>query len=475
MTTALLDVITLVTSDKRFPLELSGFMASGQVRVVHTFRTGMECLRALTLDDSATRRLVLVDSVISDISPANLCDALRLAHPDLAILMVIPRNNAEEIQRAMLAGAKATIARDASPAELSQLLDRVVEACITHPSGGSGHAAGEGRSSYLQQASTAQQAVIVPLIGARGGAGRSTTSSMLAYLAAEAHIDTALIDFDLQFGDLSFLFGSTGRQDFTQGKRGAHADLYSDGQAADDLQRFLEEAARGGQPGQASKSLRKFSKQLTPHLHLYAPRSAPEKTELLAQLLPAALDNLRYEHELIVVNTGAYWTLFHSELLEQSDLALCVFDQSIVGVRATLELRELCRRIGVPSSRLVFVMNRVREGGIDRKSAAEVLGAEKVFSIADAGSKLVDLFDSGNLEQILQEGSYMAGLYPILDELAVRSDLRIHDTVSLRYTMRREAGTRLLSGTRDPGARSREARGVRQLIAAGRKGLLSRA
>ena len=446
----ILDVLTLVSSDKRFPIDAAGLMARGEVRLVHTFRTGSECLRALSLDDLNTRRLVLIDNLISDISPANLCDAIRMAHPDLNVILVAEQDDVEGVQRAMLAGAKATIARNISVAEFSRIIERVIEASFTtklHMMGQAASSGGGAQASIIQHfhanlGDYGQRAVLVPIIGARGGAGKSTISTSLACLAAEANIDTALIDFDLQFGDLSFLFGnSVDRVKLgTKSKGGLEARTDED-----DLFAFLEAAAASSSAVAMhglESSLRRFGKQITPNLRLYAPRAVPEKTESLAQLLPAALDKLRSEHELLLVNTGSYWTLFHAELLEQSDLALCILDQSIVGVRATSELRDHCRRLGIPPSRLLFVMNKVHSSGLRDEDVAEVLMADKVFSIRDEGMTLARLFDSGDFAQLGSQTSFMAQLFELLDEIAIRSDLCIHDAVSLRYAMRRESSQR---------------------------------
>ena len=473
MSAALLDILTLVTSDKRFPLEVTKLMASGEVRLVHTFRTGSECLRALALDDMASRRLVLIDKLISDISPANLCDAIRLAHPNLGIIMVVEPEDVEGVQRAMLAGAKATISRQASSLELSAVLERVIEAVKDCASLALGTAMGQAASlqhSTQSYGAYEHRGVLIPFISARGGAGKSTLSSSLAYLAAEAHIDTALIDFDLQFGDLNFLFATTfaqvpvpafapssvmGKQpiadSFAHRQVGFHQKEAQRGAkscAGDDLLSFLQETAQTPTGLKATESLRRFGRQLAPNLRLYAPRAAVEKSESLAQFLPAALERLRSEHDLLIVNTGAYWTLFHAELLEQSDLVICTLDQSITGVRATAELRELCRRLGIPPARLLFVMNRMRDKGLRAQDVAELLRTEKVFCVRDAGTKLTTLFDSGDFSQLLQQTAFMSELYEILSELAVRSDLCIHDAVSLRFAMRREGGTRLNSPKR---------------------------
>jgi len=456
MLEAKLDILTLVSSDKRFPLDVASFMASGEIRLVHTFRTGSECLRALSLDDLSTRRVVLIDSLISDISPVNLCDAIRLAHPQLSVLLVVEQDDVEGVQRAMLAGAKATISRGASTIELSRTLERIIE--VAGPQAAAQFPRKISTSSVRNGTSVAgnfypaqsfgdygSRGVVVPLIGARGGAGRSTLSSSLALLAAEAHIDTALIDFDLQFGDLSFIFGSTGQQAVADLAKQPGVSGRSQGwnrQAEHDLFSFLEEASRSHVGMRPTESMRRFGRQIVPNLHLYAPPAVVEKTETLAQYLPEALDRLRGEHELLLINTGAYWTLFHSELVEQSDLVICPFDQSIVGIRATSMFCDLCRRLGIPSSRILLVMNRVRQAGLSPHDVAEVLSAEKVFSIRDHGVDLTTLFDSGDVTQLSSKTALMSELFEILDEIAIRSDLCVHDALRMRFAMRREAGAK---------------------------------
>lgn len=424
-TSAILDVLTLVSSDKRFPLDVTRLMATGEVRLVHTFRTGSECLRALSLDDQATRKLVLIDSLIPDISPANLCDAIRLSHPNISIIMVVEQDDIDGVQRAMLAGAKSTISRQANPLELARTIERVLEVSSRVQQGTStfqSRHAGNALQNGHAFGDLEQRGVLVPFIGARGGAGRSTLSISLAALAAEAQIDTALLDCDLQFGDLHFIFGTT------QSENG------------DDLLRFVKEVGQAGAEYQKRDSVRRFGKQVSSKLHLYTPQAVPEKTEALAQHLPAAIERLRSEHELVIVNTGAFWTLFHAELIEHSDLAVCILDQSIVGVRATVELREICKRLGIPASRLIYIMNRVKDASLRPEEVAEVLQADKVFPVDDAGIGLRTLFDSGDLQGLVNQAPFMTQLYAVLDELSIRSDISVHDALSLRFAMRRRKG-----------------------------------
>jgi len=426
----MVDVLTVVSSDKRFPLDVSALMASGQVRLVHTFRTGAECLRSFEIDSDTARKLVLIDGVISDISSANLCDALRMAYPNLGLIMVTDKSDVECVQRAMLAGARDIIDRSASTVELERVIERVNEITLSHMTdkrNGSGSftlpGSHRGRAeSFLPTSESAS--VIVSVIGARGGAGRSSIASVLAWLAAESSVDTALVDFDLQFGDLGFLFGATGQQS------PQHEHTLSD---------FLQHVANTSD----GTSPRRFGRVLTPNLTLLAPLAVPEKAELMASSLPSALDALRREFELVVVNTGAFWTLFHAELLERSDSAVVVLDQTVVGVRATKMLRDLCRRLGVPPSRLVYVMNRVRSDGLRAGEVAEVLHTDEVFCVREADQESARDLDNAAIAQLCERGAaFVAELAAVLDELALRNDLALRNVTSMRFALRRSGSRR---------------------------------
>ena len=424
----MVDTLTVVSSDKRFPLDVSALMASGQVRLVHTFRTGAECLRALELDCDAMQRIVLIDTLISDISPANLCDALRVSYPDMGLVMVADKRDVESVQRAMLAGARDIIDRGAHAGELTQVVERVHETVSAlAPVGGGyrrdGLVSPSGQRAYTGATrSLAASGVVVPVIGARGGAGRSSIASVMSWLAAEGGLDTALVDFDLQFGDLSFIFGATGQESVV-------------GEA--DLSAFLRCAGEGD----TELSTRTFGRSLAANLTLFSVRAVPEKAELMAAQLPPALDALRREFDLIVVNTGAFWTLFHAELLERSDVVLTVLDQTVVGVRATRVLRDLCRRLGVPPSRLLYVMNRARREGLRADEVAEVLAADEVFVLSDEGPEFARELDGGALIQLCERGAgFIAELAAVLDEVAVRSDLSLRSVAQVRSSVRRGAG-----------------------------------
>ena len=402
----MLDTLALVSSNPLCPLDISRAAQDTLARVVQTFATGEECLKALAYQEQGSSCVVLVDTLIRDISPLNLIDALRQEHPDVLSILMADDPDPELISRAMLAGARATLSNTVATADLAGALRRLAHVSQT------GAASGEQRAAAQ---ATTRRGIVVAVIGARGGAGKSTMAAILALLAARGDLDVALVDFDLQFGDLGFLFGGT------------HNYTLADLAAA---------LARGTQRS------RGFSEPVSEGLSLYAPVPAPEQAEEIAGQTRRLLSAIADEHDLVIVNTGAFWTLVHAELLDVADSAVCLLDQTLVGVRATKRLRELCVRLGIPPARLLYVVNRVNSGShlsVDDISA--MLDGVPLRRIADGGIKLAQTLDTGNFEELVAggRGAFAEQVALVLEDIALATGLALNSLPHMRARMRREA------------------------------------
>ncbi|MCL2333129.1 MAG: hypothetical protein FWC54_06595 [Actinomycetia bacterium] len=403
----MLDTLAVVSSNPLCPLDLSRTAQDRLARVVQTFSTGEECLKALAYREQGNSCVVLVDGTLSDLSPLNLIDALRREHPGVSCVLMTDDPGPELVSRAMLAGARATLPVAATEAELAPVLRRFAHVTQT---GAAGRDVGTGAGE------AARQGAVVVVLSARGGAGKSTLSVLLALLAGQADLDVALVDFDAQFGDLSFLFG------------GIHEHSLVDLAGA---------LAQGGQ------GCRCFSESVGEGVALYGAAPAPEQVDALVGQARLLLRALAREHELVIVNTGAFQALLHAELLDVADTALCVLDQTLVGVRATLRLRELCLRLGIPPARLRPVVNRAHASGGYHPTVAEVsalLGEATLRSLDDGGLKVSQSLDSGAFATLLQagRGALAARLALILDDIALATGLDLSSLPHMRSALRRE-------------------------------------
>jgi len=408
----MLDTLALVSSDPLYPLDLSRAAQDTLARAVQTYATGEECLRALAYQEQGDSCVVLVDNRISDLAPLNLIDALRREHPKISSILLADDLSPEMISRAMLAGARATLPAGASEVDLAQVLRRLARTTQA--------AAGKGEPPRGADAS-AQRGTVAVVFGARGGAGKSTLSALLALLAAQADLDVALVDFDLQFGDLGFLFGSDPDHTLV------------------DLAGALE---------QGNRQTRSFSVQVEAGVSLYASKGSPLQADDLAGRARRLLAAIAAEHELVIVNTGAFQTLLHAELLDTADVAVCVLDQTLVGAQATYRLRERCIGLGIPPVRLRYVVDRARSGGGYRPSVDEVsalLDGAVLRTVDDGGLKLSQILDAGDFGALIQKSrsAFAAQISLILDDIALATGLDLNSLPHMRSSLRREARGRL--------------------------------
>lgn len=380
-----LDICAIVSSDPYSQLGAREFMASSVARSIQRYRSGGELLRSVELDPRFSGAVVIVDSVVDDIAPLNLADALRAHHAGIDVVVVLSNDDADLVHRAMLAGARAAVRRDCSDSDLELAVRRVVSA---RPS----TVGPLGASSVVSRPTGA----VVAVVGARGGAGRSTLASLLAAMAARSGEDVGLLDFDLQFGDLSFMFGSS-----------SDPSLYG----------VVGELDGGIVP-------EGFGRTLLDGLTLYTAEPSPDKVELLHGKVQSAITTLASRHKILIVSTGAFWTLLHAELLQAADQIVCVLDQSVSGIRATVSLAQTFHRLGVPASKRLFVVNRARATGVSPKEVARTLGVDRVWVIPDGGADVALASDAGGIDLVAQmKTAVVPAAGELLLEIGVRTSL----------------------------------------------------
>lgn len=398
------EIVAVVSSDSGLGLGSRELMTSNIARSVQLYRTGSELLDVIGLDPRFRGAVVVVDSKVDDIAPFNLVDALRTSGLGIDVVVALANDNADLVSRAMLAGARAAVRRECSDIDLELAIERVVAArpdLATHAAGTTSASAARG--------------LVVAFVGARGGAGRSTLASLLASLAARGGIDTGLLDLDLQFGDLSLLFGSS-----------SDASLYELTDCADDIS--IPEG---------------FGRTVLENLTLYTPTPAPEAVELLAGRVGSAVAALAGRHKLLVVSTGAFWTLLHAELLESSDQVVCVLDHTVPGVRATAVLSQRLERLGVPRTRLLYVVNKVRSVGVNPKEVARALDVERVWTIPDGGPDVSLALDAGGVDLVADMKTPVTpAVSAVLDEVAMRESLPMRSVQTVRQHMGHRWGKR---------------------------------
>ncbi|MEC4176749.1 P-loop NTPase [Adlercreutzia sp. R7] len=231
----------------------------------------------------------------------------------------------------------------------------------------------------------ARAGFLLTVVSGSGGAGKSTVSTLAAHLAARRGLRTALLDADLQFGDLRDLAGSC-------------------------LRVPLEEVAADGSALAAADD--------APLTLIEAPRRL-ETAEVLGAALPAVVDELLARFDFVAVNTGAGWDEQRLALLERSVSTLFLVDQRTSSVRACRHALDLCLRCGVATSSFLLAVNRcTRHAPFTSIDVSSALHGAHVVELADGGREVEELLGAGMVEALVESRNPLCtSIDRLLDEI----------------------------------------------------------
>ena len=220
----------------------------------------------------------------------------------------------------------------------------------------------------------ADRAYMLALLGAGGGVGKSSIAVIAAYIAQSKGYRTALIDADLQFGDIQYL---TGREDTLP----------------------IDEALSS--PGRLAV--------LECHGRHPAILSAPQRlehSEELAQAMPELIDKVRQQFDFVVVNTSPAWADLHLHLLEAGGNALFLIDQRPSSIRSCKHALQLCARCGIATQPIIFALNRCsRQSLFSSIDVTCALKGAHVVELSEGGRDVEELLGTGAPLELIDSGN----------------------------------------------------------------------
>lgn len=238
--------------------------------------------------------------------------------------------------------------------------------------------------AIFRQPQSEESAFVVSVVGGCGGVGKSTVAVSLATMAQSRGLKTLLLDADLQFGDMGFLLGVEDGFDI--------ADLMAQ------PERLTQVEPKGGLPA-LIRSPRKL-----------------EQSELIMGRLAEFICCLKGSFDLVVVNTGAFWSESHMQVIEASDKILFMLDQRPSSVRSCSHALELCERCGIATQQFLFVLNFCsRHALLTSIDASCALHGARVEELRDGGKEVGELLGAGlPRELIASKNAFVASLEGLL-------------------------------------------------------------
>lgn len=276
----------------------------------------------------ADNRLVIIDVLAGDKTPADICREIR-ATPALSAIPVLCVSQTDEVEeriRFLEAGADDVMAKPFDAREL----EARVEALLLRFQ----------RSKDLSAVVSTDGVTvtrtrrIVAVHSPKGGVGTSTIATNVAMAAAQRKPDrVVIVDLDLQFGQVATQLNITPRQTL--------ADVVRDDAA-------MREA----------ELLRTYATRHDSGLHVLSAPTGPELADLItADHIDKILTTLLDTYDQVVIDTGSWLDERVLRTFEHAETVLFIVNPEIAALKAMTALIEYLGEAGTVAAKTTFVVN----------------------------------------------------------------------------------------------------------------------
>lgn len=276
--------------------------------------------QAVDLIDAPSSAVVVLGPGIPTLEAIDLAAAFDAARPDVCTV-VVAKPQARTYELALRAGARDLLAPGITGAELHQALARAAEA-----------AARRQATATLRSAESVPGRVIT-VMGSKGGSGKTTVATNLCTaLAKGAPGRVAIVDLDLQFGDVASAISVT-----------PHSTM--------------ADAARAN--GRLTRTALKVF--LESHAGFYAlcgPLFPADADDISATTVGHVIDLLALEFDFVVIDTAAGLDEHSLAAIERSSDLVLVCATDVPSVRSMRKALDALDLLGMTAATRHLVLNR---------------------------------------------------------------------------------------------------------------------
>ena len=308
------------------------------VDVVGVARTGKE---AIQVSQELNPDVVLMDINMPDMDGIAATEAIRAKQQAVQVVILSVQSDQNYMRRAMLAGARDFLTKPPMGDELISAIRRAGEMAQIE----------KEKVARVQQVAPVaglpgsgvvyggKRGKIVVVYSPKGGTGCTTLAVNLALSLKNADTRVALVDGNLQFGDVAVFVNEQGKNTVL--------DLAP---RADELDAEIVEEV--------------MVKHSATGLHILAAPNRPEYADKVSSTqFSSMLEYLTQLYEYIIVDTAPYLTDLTLATIDISDVIILVTTQDIPAIKNSRLFLDLLNNLGVQRDRVMFVMNR-----FDKKS-----------------------------------------------------------------------------------------------------------
>lgn len=331
--------------------------------------------------------VVVVHERIGPVPALELIREVALRFPAVGVILVTTDASPGLFAAAMDSGARGLVALPLSYEELASRVQAVAQW-----STGVRRHLGHGGSDFLGGVG----GTVVTVSGAKGGVGATLTAVQLALAAQASGRAVALVDLDLQAGDIASYLDVQFRRSVV--------DLAT---ITDISPRVLADAVFRHDTGLAL---------------LLAPAEGERGEEVTDRAARQIVSALRSRYEVVVVDCGAQLGAANAAAVEMADTALLVTTPDVVAVRAAKRTVRMWDRLQIrKAEETTVVVNRhTRSTEIQPALVQRITGTAVARTAVPANFKeLQGVVDAGRLHELDSRSTVKQALWGLAGELGL--------------------------------------------------------
>ncbi|MER5403418.1 AAA family ATPase [Streptomyces sp. NPDC002769] len=342
-------------------------------------------LAAESLDELP--EVVLVHERIGPVPALDLIRDLVLRFPAVGVVLITADASTGVLTAAMDSGARGIIGL---PLGYDALAERVQAAA--------GWSLGMRRhlGSGTPELYTGPGGTVVTVTGAKGGVGTTVTAVQIALASKASGRNVALVDLDLQSGDVASYLDVQFRRSV--------ADLAG---ISDINPRVLQDAVYLHDSGVGL---------------LLAPAEGERGEEVTDRVTRQVLSALRSRHDVVIVDCGSQMNSATAAAVEMADQALLLVTPDVVAVRAAKRMVRMWDRLQIrKAEETTTVVNRFARGTEIQPSLVQRITGTKVAASAvpAAFKELQSVVDAGRLQDLDTRSTVKQALWALAAELGL--------------------------------------------------------
>ncbi|MFI6699732.1 CpaE family protein [Streptomyces sp. NPDC050509] len=348
--------------------------------------------------------VVLVHERIGPVPALELIREVALRFPAVGVVLVTADASPGLFAAAMDSGARGLVAMPLSYEELANRLQAAAQWSV-----GVRRHLGHGGDVFTGPGGT-----VVTVTGAKGGVGATLVSIQLALAAQASGRTVALVDMDLQAGDVASYLDVQFRRSIV--------DLAA---ITDISPRVLSDAVFSHGSGLAL---------------LLAPGEGERGEEVTDRAVRQIISALRSRYEVVVVDCGTQMTGANAAAVEMADTALLITTPDVIAVRGAKRIVRLWDRLQIrKAEETTTVVNRYsRATEIQPPLIQKITGTRLATSSVPANFKeLQSVVDAGRLHELESKSVVKQALWGLAGELGL---VKIPETAEKNSKFRNDRG-----------------------------------